>query len=71
MIGLGTKYINIYIDMNYNVKSNFITGIKADKIIDGVDMLIFQAIKSIEIWMENDILHSVDYHRLRKHIIEN
>jgi shikimate 5-dehydrogenase len=57
--------------MNYNVKSDFIAGINADKIIDGVDMLIFQAIKSIEIWMENDILHSVDYHRLRKHIIEN
>lgn len=71
VIGLGAKHINIYIDMNYNVKSDFIAGINADKIIDGVDMLIFQAIKSIEIWMENDILHSVDYHRIRKHIIKN
>jgi shikimate dehydrogenase len=71
VIGLGTKPINIYIDMNYNIKSNFIASINADKTIDGVDMLIFQAIKSIEIWMENDILDSVDYHRLRKHIIEN
>ena len=57
--------------MNYNLKSNFIAGINTDKIIDGTDMLIFQAIKSIEIWMENDILHSVDYNRLRKHITEN
>ena len=71
LIGLGTKPINIYIDMNYNLKSNFIAGINTDKIVDGTDMLIFQAIKSIEIWMENDILHSVDYNRLRKHITEN
>ena len=44
---------------------------KGCKIIDGLDMLIFQAIKSIEIWIENDILQSVDYKKIRNHIIKN
>ena len=71
MIGLRNMQISTFIDMNYNVSDNFISNINANKIVNGIDMLIFQAIKSIEIWMENDILHSVDYHSLRKHIIEN
>ena len=70
-IGLYDLSIDTFIDMNYNISNHFISDINANKIIDGIDMLIFQAIKSIEIWMENDILHDVDYCSLRKHIMES
>jgi len=70
-INLDYNYIDTYIDVNYNLKNNFIKNIKTHKIIDGLDMLIFQAIKSIEIWIENDILQSVDYKKIKNHIIKN
>lgn len=70
-IGLFDIPIDTYIDINYNISDNIIFNINASKIVDGIDMLIFQGIKSIEIWMENDILHDVDYHSLHKHIMEN
>jgi len=70
-INLDYNYIDTYIDMNYNFKNNFIKKMNANKKIDGLDMLIFQAIKSIEIWIENNISQSVDYKKIKNHIIKN
>ncbi len=70
-IGLFDIPIDTYIDINYNISENIISNINANRMVDGLDMLIFQAIKSIEIWMENDILQGVDYQSLHKHIMEN
>lgn len=70
-ISLDSNHIHTYIDMNYNFKNDFIKNSSVHKVIDGLDMLIFQAIKSIEIWMENNILQGVDYKKIREHIMEN
>ena len=43
-------------------------GIKADIVNSGLDMLIFQALKSIEIWIDKDISQIVDYQIIKNHI---
>ena len=47
------------IDINYLTKLNCINDYQ--HYYNGIDMLIHQAIKSIEIWIENDISQIVDY----------
>ena len=56
-----------FIDLNYNSKLSNL-GINANNLIDGTDMLIFQALKSIEIWIDKNILQIVDYQIIRDHI---
>ena len=59
--------INQIIDINYNSTISY-AGIKADIIDCGLDMLIFQALKSIEIWIDKDISQIVDYQIIKNHI---
>ena len=59
--------INQIIDINYNSTISY-AGIKADIINSGLDMLIFQALKSIEIWIDKDISQIVDYQIIKNHI---
>jgi len=47
------------IDINYLTNINYING--NQNYYNGIDMLIHQAIKSIEIWIEKDISQIVDY----------
>ena len=59
--------INQLIDINYNSKLSD-DKINADIISSGLDMLIFQALKSIEIWIDKDISQIVDYQIIKNHI---
>ena len=53
------------IDVNYSpIRSN----INTKYFIDGIDMFIFQAIKSNEIWMNKNISKAVDYSALKSFI---
>tara|TARA_X000001036_G_scaffold67469_1_gene58307 strand:+ start:11422 stop:12195 length:774 start_codon:yes stop_codon:yes gene_type:complete len=61
------KNINEIIDINYNSTISY-AGIQADIINSGLDMLIFQALKSIEIWIDKDISQIVDYQTIKNHI---
>ena len=70
-IGHDFHLLDFYIDINYNLMDGMNSNINSDKLVDGMDMLIFQAIQSIEIWIENDISQNVDYNKLRNHIIGN
>ena len=70
-IGHDFHLLDSYIDINYNLMDGMSSNINSDKFVDGMDMLIFQAIQSIEIWIENDISQNVDYNKLRNHIIRN
>ena len=70
-IGHDFHLLDFYIDINYNLMDGMSSNINSDKLVDGMDMLIFQAIQSIEIWIENDISQNVDYNKLRNHIIGN
>jgi len=56
---------NTIIDINY---SPIRCGINTEYFIDGLDMFIFQGIKSNEIWMNKNILKDVDYSDLKSFI---
>ena len=47
------------IDINYLMSPSYIN--ENQNYYNGIDMLIHQAIKSIEIWIEKDISQIVDY----------
>ena len=51
------------IDINYLTNINYIND--NQNYYNGIDMLIHQAIKSIEIWIEKDISHIVDYQMIK------
>ena len=53
------KRSNTIIDINYLTNSNYIND--NQNYYNGIDMLIHQAIQSIEIWIEKDISQIVDY----------
>ena len=66
---LSISNINICIDLNY-VKSDFSLGInKHFEIISGIDMLIYQALKSFDIWFDNDYSKKINYLDLKKSIM--
>jgi shikimate dehydrogenase len=54
---LSTKYFNRFLS---NEGSYF----------NGIDMLLYQALESINIWLRNDISNSVDFSKLKQHINE-
>ena len=53
------------VDINYNP---FKKELNSKHFINGLDMFIFQAIKSNEIWMNKNILKDVDYNSLKSYI---
>ena len=44
---------------------------KVESTINGVDMLIYQAIKSNEIWLGTNILNRLDVKYIRENLTEN
>ncbi len=58
----------VFIDINYQSKSPFLVNAKKlnAKTINGLDMLIYQAVKSFEIWFMEKALVEVMYYSIRK-----
>ena len=57
---------DVIIDINYYPINN---EINSDFFVNGVDMFIYQAIKSHGIWMNKNILNDVDYDALKTSIL--
>ena len=57
---------HVIIDINYYPINS---QINSEIFIDGIDMFIYQAIKSNEIWMNKNILNDVDYDDLKTYIL--
>ena len=43
---------------------------KGAKIVNGMDMFIYQAIASLELWLNDSIGDKLDYQELRKYLKE-
>ena len=57
---------NILIDTIYNpIKTKFLDSGK-NIIINGLDMFIFQALASLDLWFESDISNQVDFNELKE-----
>ena len=63
--------IEIFYDLNY-IKSDIhdIMKIKDIKVIDGLEMLIYQAIKSIELWSNQKIIDRIDINDIKQYLLE-
>ncbi|MBI44943.1 MAG: hypothetical protein CMG66_02110 [Candidatus Marinimicrobia bacterium] len=59
-----TQY-NYIIDINYIANYNHFK-YNAHYKINGIDMFIYQALKSLDIWFESNISNKLDYQELRK-----
>lgn len=59
-----TQY-NYIIDINYIIAHNCFKYDSNYK-INGIDMFIYQALKSLDIWFESNISNKLDYQELRK-----
>ena len=59
-------------DLNYHLKATeFLNYFNSSvKIKNGLDMLIHQALMSIDIWYKGDITSSVDVCKLKEYLIE-
>ena len=63
--------LSYFIDINYNTKCSKLNGVKVESTINGVDMLIYQAIKSNEIWLGTNILDRLDVKYIKENLTEN
>ena len=63
--------LSYFIDINYNTKFSKLNGVKIESTINGVDMLIYQAIKSNEIWLGTNILDRLDVKYIKENLTEN
>ena len=60
-------FLDTFVDLNYNTEIN--SGLpQSSKYIGGIDMLIYQALKSIEIWTGRDISSKIDFKMLKEFI---
>ena len=57
-----------YIDINYLPSKENQNNITAKRVLNGIDLLIYQAIKANEIWMQKDLEEKIDIHKLQKHL---
>ncbi|SVE45066.1 uncharacterized protein METZ01_LOCUS497920, partial [marine metagenome] len=69
-IGYNFKLLDYYIDINYHIDTQIQNKIKANVLINGLDMLIYQGIQSNEIWLEKDLEESIDCSNLRNYLLE-
>ena len=58
-------HYNNIIDVNYNTNNNYFN-FTSNKKIDGSDMLLFQALESLDIWFESNISNKLNYSELKK-----
>ena len=63
------KSICFFYDSNYH-KTQFhdILESKDIKVILGLDMLIYQAIKSIEIWLQDEFMDKIDIEEIKDYL---
>ena len=58
-------HYNNIIDVNYNTTNDYFN-FSSDKKINGLDMLLFQALESLDIWFESNISDKLSYQELYK-----
>ena len=63
--------VKVFYDLNYH-KSKFYSILqnKDIQIIGGLDMLIYQAIKSIELWCNQEIMETININEIKKYLKE-
>ena len=63
--------VKVFYDLNYH-KSKFYSILqnKDIQIIGGLDMLIYQAIKSIELWCNQEIMEQININEIKKYLKE-
>ena len=67
-IVMHTKIFHFY-DLNYHKsKLHNILESKDIKVIVGLDMLIYQAIKSIEIWLDHEFSNKIDIKEIKTYL---
>ena len=66
------KNIKVFYDLNYHEsKFHSILKDKDIQVIGGLDMLIYQAIKSIEFWVDKEIIDEIDISKIKKYVKES
>ena len=68
LIGYNFKLLDYYLDINYHINTQIQNKIKAEISINGIDMLIYQGIRSNEIWIQKDLQESIDCSKLRNYL---
>ena len=64
--------MSIFYDLNYHQsKIHTILKNKDIQVINGLDMLIYQAIKSIELWSSREIIKEIDIENIKKYLLES
>ena len=63
--------IEIFYDLNY-IKSDIhdIMKTKDIEVIDGLEMLIYQAVKSAELWSNQKIIDIIDINDIKQYLLE-
>jgi len=63
---------HVFYDLNYHQsKIHTILKSKDIQVINGLDMLIYQAIKSIELWSSREIVKEVNIENIKKYLLES
>ena len=73
MIKFITSKDLIFYDVIYNpIKTKFLKEAQeiGAKTLNGIDMLIYQAILSNEIWLGKKLLHQINFNDIKKSIME-
>ena len=64
--------IKVFYDLNYHQsKIHSILNEKDIQVIDGLEMLIYQAIKSIELWCNEEIIGKINIKDIKKYLMES
>ena len=65
------KNVKIFYDLNYH-QSKFYSILNNQdiQIIEGLDMLIYQAIKSIELWLNKEIISKINVDDIKQYLKE-
>tara|TARA_Y100001970_G_C14109713_1_gene790180 strand:- start:348 stop:1151 length:804 start_codon:yes stop_codon:yes gene_type:complete len=70
-LGYNFKLLDYYIDINYHIDEQIHNRIKAQSAIYGLSMLIYQGIRSNEIWMQENLEQKIDYSKLYNFLLES
>ena len=70
-IGYNFQLLDYLIDINYHMSNIISNKIEAQVTINGLDMLIYQGIRSNEIWLQKDLEKSIDCSKLHNYLLED
>ena len=70
-IGYNFQLLDYLIDINYHMSNIISNKIEAQVMINGLDMLIYQGIRSNEIWLQKDLEKSIDCSKLHNYLLED